>query len=187
MCSSVRCCSPPCLAVWLWRSALQWYIRNKMGVVESRICDATCFWCRPNDFIRDWIDSRPSTYYLNYLENNCTVVYVEFTPPPILAQSHLNWWTGMLLRRDDQVDFGYFILIFLKGHGVPRVVLNWSFLGRGASVKNEETRTRRRRKKTLGREEARIKQRNLKTTTACTSFESFTVFGLITSVGNYTI
>ncbi|CAM4540499.1 unnamed protein product [Leuciscus chuanchicus] len=42
-----RCLAPR------WRSALQWYIRNKMGVVESRNSDATCFWCRPNDFIWD--------------------------------------------------------------------------------------------------------------------------------------
>jgi len=57
-----RCLAPR------WRSALQWYIRNKMGVVESRICDATCFWCRPNDFIWDWIDSIVSAHYLNYLK-----------------------------------------------------------------------------------------------------------------------
>lgn len=171
MCSSVRCCSPPWAAVWRWRSALQWYIRNIMGVVESRICDATCFWCRPNDFIWDWIDSRVSAHYLNYLENNCTVVYVEFTPPPILAQSHLNWWIGhTLLRRDSQVDFGYFIFISLKGNGVPRILLNRSFLGRGAAAKTKRPKGEdERRRLSEGKRRGSTKsQRNIKTTTART-------------------
>lgn len=32
------------------------------------------------------LTERAHIFFLHYLENNCTVIHAEFTPPPVLAQ-----------------------------------------------------------------------------------------------------
>lgn len=92
----------------------------------------------------------------------------------------------MLLRRDSQVDCGYF---YLTGQGiVSRILFHLSFLDEKATVKAKRTKQGKRRKKItlLGwKDRGEYQQASYKDNDG-TYFEHFTLFGPINSITRYT-